>query len=350
MSAVADRAVRAATDMAAADVVLFEGVWAPPFARLQERYALTRSDAAPQDSEAFAAAVGSARAVVVRNRTRVTGEALAAAAGLEVVGRMGVGLDNVDVGAADARGVVVVASRGANAGSVAEHAVGAALALAKGLVDHDRAVRAGTWARRPGRDLAGRTWGVVGGGATARATARLAAALGMPVVGYDPYVPAPVLRDAGIEPVPTLAALASRSDVVSVHLPATPETAGVIDAAFLRRLPRGALLVNVARGEVVDEAALAAALAGHLGGAALDVRATEPPPPGGLEQLPNVLSTPHVAGLTVESQERIATILTDDLTAVLEGGTAAHAAGAVAAAGARPGPGPGAPGPEAPAR
>lgn len=317
------------------DVVLLEGVWAPPFTALEERFRVERRDDAPRTPTAFAHAVGGARAAVVRNRTRVTDGCLAAAPDLVVVGRMGVGLDNVDVAAADARGVVVVAARGANAVSVAEHAVGAALALAKDLVGHDRAVRGGGWERRPGRDLAGRTWGLLGVGATGLATARLARALSMTVVGHDPHVDDAALRTAGIERAGDPAELASRSDVLSVHLPATPATHRMVDRTLLSRLPAGALLVSVGRGEVIDEEALAEALTSHLGGAALDVRGEEPPAPGGLEDLPNVLSTPHVAGLTVESQERIATALTEDLVAVLTGGAARHAAGTVATSGPR---------------
>lgn len=320
---------------ATADVVLLEGVWAHPFTVLEERFRVERRADAPRTPTAFARAVGGARAAVVRNRTLVTDGCLAAAPDLVVVGRMGVGLDNVDVAAADALGVVVVAARGANAVSVAEHAVGAALALARNLVGHDRAVRGGGWERRPGRDLTGRTWGLLGLGATGLATARLARALSMTVVGHDPHVDDATLRTAGVERVDDPAELASRSDVLSVHLPATPATHRMVDRKLLSRLPAGALLISVGRGEVIDEEALADALASHLGGAALDVRSEEPPAPGGLAHLPNVLSTPHVAGLTVESQERIATALTDDLVAVLTGGAARHAAGAVATSGPR---------------
>lgn len=294
------------------EIVVLEGVWGEPF----EKLAATREVA--RDGE-----LGGARALVVRNRTQVDAELLATAPSLQVVGRAGVGLDNIDVDAADARGVVVVAPLGANAVSVAEHTLALALALIRDVVGHDRSVRAGRWERTPGRELAGRTWGVLGFGATGRAVARMAAALGMRVLAYDPYVS----DSSGVE-LADLPTVLGAADVLSVHLPATPATRGLLDQAALRSMRAGAVLVNVGRGEVVNEDALAAALRdGHLAGAALDVRAAEPPGPGPLDSAPNVIFTPHVAGITVESQQRILEILADDITAVLDGREAQHAVG-----------------------
>jgi phosphoglycerate dehydrogenase-like enzyme len=245
---------------------------------------------------------------------------LAAASELQVVGRAGVGLDNIDMAAADARGVVVVSPVGANALSVAEHAVGLAIALARGIVRSDRGIRRGEWSRDPGFELAGRTWGVLGAGATGRAVARLARLLGMEAIGYDPYAVAGDLRLASLDEVVT------SSDVLSIHLPATATTQGMVDARLLESMRPGSLLVNVGRGEVVDEEALVAAL--HKGipaGAALDVRASEPPEPGELERMDNVILTPHIAGITVESQARIGDVLVRDIRAVLSGGVAESA-------------------------
>jgi (S)-sulfolactate dehydrogenase len=301
------------------DVLLVEDVWADTFDERFRGLTVRREPVA-----GHADLMADARALIVRNRTAVDGDLLAAAPRLEVIGRFGVGLDNIDVAAADACGVVVVAPLGANAISVAEHTVALALALSRELTRHDAAVRAGGWQRAPGRELAGRTWGLLGAGATGQAVARLADALRMPVVAHDPYAAA----DGAFRMVDFGTLLAS-ADVLSVHVPLTAQTRRVLDAAAFARMRPGALLISVGRGEVVDEDALAVALRdGPLGGAGLDVRALEPPRPGPLDAAPNVIFTPHVAGITVESQRRIATILAEDITAVLSGGTASHAVGA----------------------
>lgn len=275
-----------------------------------------------------------AQGLVVRNRAQVTRALLEACPGLEIVARAGAGLDNIDVAAADDLGVVVVAAVGANAASVAELAVGLALCLARRIVPLDREVRAGGWDRTPGRELAGRTWGVIGLGATGRATARLAAALGMVVCGYDPFQ---ALDLAGLPPVVerlSLADLLARSDVVSLHLAASPDTDRLVDARFLGAMRPGAFLVNVARGELVDEEALLAALAeGRLGGAGLDVRRVEPPrsadpaAPDRLAHHPRVVSTPHVGGITDAAQDRVVATIADDLRRVLRGEPANNAVG-----------------------
>jgi (S)-sulfolactate dehydrogenase len=313
---------------AAVDVAISEDVWGQPLAALLAGRVVRREPAAWADRGRLRALVADARALLVRNRTAVDADLLAAAPRLEVVGRAGVGLDNIDVPAADARGVVVVAPLGANAVSVAEHTLALALSLVRELPRHDAAVRAGCWDRRPGRELAGRTWGLLGAGATGRAVARLAAALEMRVLGYDPYAEPAAVREAGAE-LAGLAEVLGAADVLSVHLPLTPETRNLLDAAALARLRPGTVVVSVGRGEVVDEAALATALrSGQVGGAGLDVRAAEPPTPGPLDDAPNVIFTPHVAGITAESQARIMAVLGQDVTAVLDGGAAGHAVGA----------------------
>jgi D-3-phosphoglycerate dehydrogenase/(S)-sulfolactate dehydrogenase len=169
---------------------------------------------------------------------------------------------------------------------------------------------------------------VLGAGATGQAVARLATALRMRVRGYDPYAGAAAARAAGVE-LAGLDEVLGTADVLSVHLPLTAETRNLLDAGALARLRPGAIVISVGRGEVVDEAALAAALrSGGVGGAGLDVRAAEPPSAGPLDGAPNVIFTPHVAGITVESQHRIMSILAADIAAVLDGGGAAHAVGA----------------------
>ncbi len=312
---------------AGAEIVIAEDVWGEPFEALAQRHAVLRQPDAWSDRDMLRDLLSSARALVVRNRTQVNADLISAAPRLEVVGRAGVGLDNIDVSAADSRGVVVVAPLGANAVSVAEHTLALALAVIRDLPAHDRAVRAGQWVRTPGRELAGRVWGLLGFGATGRAVARLAGAFGMRVLAYDPYVDQDAGRQVGVQ-IADLDTVLSSVDVLSVHLPDTAQTKGLLAADALARMRPGAVLVSVGRGEVVDEADLADALQqGRIGGAGLDVRADEPPRPGPLDDAPNLIFTPHVAGITVESQRRIASILVDDITAVLAGDQAAHAVG-----------------------
>lgn len=310
------------------DVLITEDVWGEPFEQLATHWSVTRSPSLWKDPE-LPAVVKTARALVVRNRTRVSEELLASAPGLQVVARAGVGLDNIDVAAADRRGIVVTAPLGANAVSVAEHTLGLALGLARHIPLLDRECRAGHWDRRAGAELSGGTWGLLGAGATARACGRLATGLGMTVLAYDPYLDPTDARlvSAGIQ-LATLDEVVARADVLSCHLPATDATRQLIGVDLLARLSPDAILINVGRGEVIDEDALAVALENHrLGGAALDVRAVEPSTPGRLEALDNVILTPHIAGITTQSQGRILEILARDIEAVLSGAAAVSAVG-----------------------
>lgn len=309
-------------------MLVCEDVWGEPLAALADRYDIARRPQLWSDRPELLRAVGATRALVVRNRTSVDAELLHAGRRLEIVARAGVGLDNIDLPAADRSGIVVVAALGANATSVAEHALALALGLVRDIAGHDRRTRAGRWDRLVGTELRGLTWGVVGIGATGRATASLARGFGMDVVGFDPYLrataaPAPLTR------LDRLEQLLSTSHVVSLHLPANAETAGMVDASFLAGMRSDALLINVARGSLVDEDALADALeSGVIAGAALDVRAEEPPSPGRLEKQDNVLLSPHVAGLTNQAQGAVAAMLAEDLASVLGGGVASRAVGA----------------------
>ena len=308
----------------AARVVVAEGVWGAPLEQLARVHDVVRLDAT-DTSPALDDGLAGATALVVRNRTRVTRELLEAHPGLRVVARAGVGLDNIDLAAADDTGTVVLSPRGANARSVAEHALGLALAVQRHVVALDRQCRAGAWDRRPGRELLGGTWGIVGAGATGRACAEIATALGMRVVAHDPYAdPA----DLGGLELGDLRSVAAAADVLSIHLPGGAETTGLVDDALLAVMKPTAILLNLGRGEIVDEDALVRALQeGRLAGAGLDVRATEPPVTGVLETLPTVVLTPHVAGLTEQSQQRITQVLADELSTVLGGGTATAAVG-----------------------
>jgi len=265
----------------------------------------------------LAAAVARADALIVRNRTQVRGALLDAARDLKAVGRLGVGLDNIDVPACRARGVAVYPATGANDGAVAEYVVATAMLLLRGAYGASAAVAAGAWPRNAlmGREIADKRLGLVGFGSIARETARRAAALGMAVAAHDPFVAAddPAWNSAS-GPVQRLAldALIAGSDVLSLHVPLTEETRGLIDAAALARMPKGAILINAARGGVVDEAALAASLrSGHLGGAALDVFEREPLDAASgtvFADVPNLILTPHIAGVTQESNVRVSAV------------------------------------------
>jgi phosphoglycerate dehydrogenase-like enzyme len=261
--------------------------------------------------------VGGCAALVVRAQTRVDRELLQVAPRLRVVGRLGVGLDNLDLDALRERGIAVAHAAGLNARSVAEYVIGAALDLARGLARADRNVRAGRWERPPGFELHGRTIGIVGLGATGSAVARLARALGMRVVGFDPLVTRPI---AGLQRV-ALDEVLSTAQIVTLHVPLSPQTRKLIGARELSLLQPGALLINASRGGVIDEAALIEALQhGRLGGAALDVREQEPPPlPDPLAGLDHVLLTPHLAGRSAQAEATVARSVLTDVRRILDG-------------------------------
>ncbi len=274
--------------------------------------------------DALAAALADARALIVRNRTQVRSALLDAAPRLRVVGRLGVGLDNIDLDACRARDVAVHPATGANDVSVAEYVMTAMLLLLRRAWFATPDVLAGRWPRMTtiGREASGRTLGLVGLGAIARETARRAAALGMRVVAFDPHVPSEhaawqLARRIDFD------TLLVKSDVISLHVPLTSETRHMIDAPRLAAMRRGAILINAARGGVVDEAALAAALrAGHLGGAALDVFEREPLDAASaavFASTPNLILTPHIAGVTEESNVRVSEVTAQAVLRYLQG-------------------------------
>ena len=306
-------------------ILISEDVWGTPFQKLEGSFPITRNDDLWSNPEELKASLKDVTALVVRNRTKVTAEIITAAPKLKVIARAGVGLDNIDIKAADAAGVVVVAGLGANAVSVGELTLGLALALLRNVPGHDVATREGGWVRTPGRELSGLTWGLLGCGATGLATAKLLQGFSCSVIGYDPY--AKNLSDIELK---TFEDVLKRSDVVSIHMPSTPETNGTINLQTLALMKPDAIIVNVGRGEVINEADLIAALkAKTIAGAALDVRAQEPPVKGEMEEIPNLILTPHVAGITKESQLRINQILTSNIELVLNSKPATHAVGAL---------------------
>jgi D-3-phosphoglycerate dehydrogenase/(S)-sulfolactate dehydrogenase len=306
-------------------ILISEDVWGTPFQTLEGSFPITRNDDLWNNPEELKTTLKDVKALVVRNRTKVTADVIAAAPNLKVIARAGVGLDNIDIKAADAAGVVVVAGLGANAVSVGELTLGLALSLLRNVPGHDVATRDGGWVRTPGRELSGLTWGLLGCGATGVATAKLIQGFNCSVLGYDPYAK----NVPGVE-LTTFEDVLKRSDVVSIHMPSTPETNGSINAATLALMKKDAIIVNVGRGEVINEADLIAALkAKTIAGAALDVRAQEPPITGEMETIPNLILTPHVAGITKESQLRINQILTANIELVLNSKPATHAVGAL---------------------
>jgi (S)-sulfolactate dehydrogenase len=263
-------------------------------------------------------------ALIVRNRTQVRGDLLAAAGRLTCVGRLGVGLDNIDVEACEARGIAVYPATGANDLSVAEYVIATAMVLLRGAYAASAEVAGGAWPRNAligGREISGKRLGLVGYGAIARATAVRARALGMSIAAFDPYLPAEDPAWGETERL-ALADLLSASDVVSLHVPLTDETRNLIDADAIASMKEGAVLINAARGGVVEEAALCAALkAGRLGGAALDVFADEPvtAESGAMfAGIPNLILTPHVAGVTSESNVRVSGLIAEKVRQHLE--------------------------------
>ena len=271
----------------------------------------------------LAASLADVDAVIVRNRTQVDQTLLAHASRLRVVGRLGVGLDNIDVEACKARGIQVIPASGANALAVAEYVICTVMLLLRGQYLSSAAVAAGEWPRGAlgeGRETAGKTLGIVGFGGIGRLTARLAQGLGMKVIAADAMIPAdsPVWRDTGVARR-ELDGLLAESDAVTLHVPLTRETRHLIDTARIGRMKPGAVLVNSARGGVVDEAALVAALrAGRLGGAALDVFEHEPVPAGSpLTGVPNLVLTPHVAGVTRELNARVSSMIAEKVAEAL---------------------------------
>ena len=276
------------------------------------------------DRPALLAAVAEADAIIVRNRTRVDAEVIGAGTQLRVVGRLGVGLDNIDLDACAARTIAVLPATGANTLSVAEYVIGTMLVLVRGAYASNAEMIAGGWPRGQlgeGGEIAGRTLGLLGYGSIARAVAGKARALGMDVAAHDPALAAddPAWESARRS---SLQDLLASADVLSLHVPLTDGTRGLIGAEALSRMKPGAVLINTARGGIVDEAALVAALrAGTLGGAALDVFATEPltAEAGALfEGCPNLILTPHVAGVTDDSNRRVSEVTVENVRRALK--------------------------------
>ena len=256
------------------------------------------------------AAVGKAHALIIRSATTVDAELLAAAPELRAIARAGVGIDNVDLAQADARGIVVMNTPGGNTISTAEYTFGLLLALARNIPQGHSSLARGKWERKAfgGVEVLGTTLGIIGMGRIGREVAARAAAFGMTCIGFDPFVDAASAQAAGIEKLATLEQLYARADFLTLHALVTPETRHMINAASLAQMKPGVRIINAARGALIDDAALAAALqSGQVAGAAVDVYPAEPPPADyPLLNLPNVIHTPHLAASTDGAQITVA--------------------------------------------
>lgn len=305
------------------DIVITEFMDDAAVEALRARYAVHHDPELFGKPDELAALIAEVPAVIVRNQTQMRGAVLDAARKLQVIGRLGVGLDNIDMAACAERGIRVFPATGANSLSVVEYVIGTAMTLLRGAYFANAAMLAGEFPKTKliGREIAGKRMGLVGFGAIARDVARHSRALGMEVVAYDPYVAADDEAWAFAERS-ELDAVLGGADVISLHLPLTPQTRGLINADAIALMKPDAILVNAARGGVMDEAALVAALrAGRLGGAAIDVFEEEPLRDGAkiFADTPNLILTPHIAGNTVESNGRVSGLVAERVMAALEG-------------------------------
>lgn len=274
----------------------------------------------PDDLKAF---VENAHALVVRNRTQVNQELLDAAPNLKVIGRLGVGLDNIDMKACEKRGVAVCPAIGANDAAVGEWVVTSLMMLLRGAFLSTPQMLAGKWPRQElmGSETAGKILGLVGFGRIARETAKQAQAVGMEIIAFDPYVSAndPSWQDT--KRIEHLSELLQQADVVSLHVPLSEDTYHLIDAEAIAQMKKGAVLINAARGGIVDEKALVQAIkSSQLNGAALDVFETEPLTESAaaiFAGVPNLVLTPHIAGITIESNQRVSQVTMKNVRRVL---------------------------------
>ncbi len=304
------------------DIVITEFMDEGPVDELKARYDVHWDKTLCDKPDEIKALLPGAVALVVRNRTRVNDDILSSGPNLKVIGRLGVGLDNIDLDACKAHGVKVCPATGSNNVSVAEYAITAAMMLLRGSFCAKDEILTGTWPRNKyvGLEARGRTLGLLGFGMIGRSAARMARGLEMKPIAYDPHLPADHEGWQLAENV-SLDDLITRSDILSVHTPLLPETRNLIDAAAMAKMKKGALLVNTARGGIIDEDDLIAALkSGQIGGAALDVFVDEPLSLGEAAKfagVPNLILTPHISGVTEESMAAISTITANNVLRVL---------------------------------
>ena len=293
-------------------------------AQLQQHHDVMYDPTLVDDMPRLLQLAQTADALIVRNRTQVRDELLAELARCKVVGRLGVGLDNIDVPACEARGIKVVPATGANALAVAEYVIGTAMVLLRGVYLSSDQVASGQWPRAAlsnGREISGTCLGLIGFGGIGRLTARLAQGLGMAVMAHDPMLASdsPVWSETGVR-CASIDQLIASADVISLHVPLTPGTANMLSVERIGQMKPGAVVINTSRGGIADEAAVAAALReGRLGGAAFDVFEPEPLAAGNpWEGCKNAILTPHVAGVTAESNVRVSTLIAAEVARILK--------------------------------
>jgi len=280
-----------------------------------------------KDKDKLAAAVDGFDGLAIRSATKVTAKLLEQAKGLKVIGRAGIGVDNVDIPAATARGIIVMNTPFGNSITTAEHAITLMLALARQIPEADASTRAGKWEKNKflGVEIFGKTLGVIGCGNVGSIVADRAIGLKMKVIAYDPYLSAERALDLGVEKV-ELDELWRRADFITLHTPLTERTRNIVNTETLALMKKGVRLINCARGELVDEAALSAALtSGHVAGAAIDVFAQEPATSSPLFDLPNVVCTPHLGASTIEAQENVALQIAEQMSEYLLRGAISNA-------------------------
>jgi D-3-phosphoglycerate dehydrogenase len=312
------------------DILIPEEIAGPGLDELAKKYRITSEPGLWKVPAQFLASARHARALIIRNQTQVTAEIIKAAKNLVAIGRVGVGLDNIDMDAATRRGVVVVAPLDANATSVAELTLGLILALARKISKADRSTKAGNWDRRgcTGMELDGKVLTVCGFGRIGRLVAARARAFGLRVLVYDPFVKSDslALHTAGAKLCSNLEEALAAGDFVTTHLPLNDDTRKMFNARRFAAMKAGAFFINTSRGGVVDEQALLEALkSGHLAGAALDVREKEPPATKlGFEKMDNVILTPHIGAATAEAQRRTLGAVVADIDRLLQGDAAVN--------------------------
>lgn len=297
-------------------IIITEFMDEPAVQSLRRQFEVVYDPRLVDESQRLHSLLPQADALIVRNRTQVNASLLQHAPKIRVVGRLGVGLDNIDLKACAEKSIQVIPATGANARAVAEYVIACAFYLMRGSFGASQEVAQGKWPRLAlsnGREIYGKTLGLIGFGFIGRLTADLARPLGLQTIAFDPMLKAddPAFEKHHTRCVQSLDGLLKSSDIVSLHVPLTPQTENLIDAKRIEQMKLGAILINTARGSIVDEAALIKAIESkHLGGAALDVFDPEPLGEGAMpEGLSNLILTPHIAGLTQESNERVSSLI-----------------------------------------
>ena len=322
------------------DILIPENITGAAVDCLCERFDVLSLPELWKDPKALADHIRDARALIVRNQTRVTRELLRDARELLVIARAGAGLDNIDVQAATEAGIFVTYAPDQNSISAAEHTIALLLALARHIPDAHADTKAGGWNRHRfvGNEVHGKTLGIIGLGKIGFLTAARAFAFGMKILACDPQLTRDNVYLAQLNAdLVVLDDLLARADFVCCHVPANAQTTGMLSRQRFAKMKPTAYIINTSRGEVIEEADLVDALkSGKIAGAALDVRASEPPGSRELELLPNVILTPHIAAFTEEAQQRVARAVCEDVARVLEGKSPQHAANALTPRGKRP--------------